>query len=154
VRSGSAHLVLIASARRRWRPTVDRHDVAVATVAQIFAVIAGIAHVAFFVMESLLFERPAVQRIITGRAGASADARLWAFNQGFYNLFLAAGAIVGAVVWIAGEDVVGRTLVIFTCAVMTLAGIVLLIADRRLWRGTLVQSVPPVVGLLAAIAAG
>jgi putative membrane protein len=145
---------LIASARRRWLPTVDRHDGAVATVAQIFAVIAGIAHVAFFVMESLLFERPAVQRVITGRTGASADARLWAFNQGFYNLFLAAGAVVGAVVWVAGADVVGRTLVMFTCAVMTLAGVVLLIADRRLWRGTLVQSVPPLVGLLAAIAAG
>ena len=27
----------------------------------------------------------------------------WAFNQGFYNLFLAIGTVAGAIVWIAGK---------------------------------------------------
>ena len=125
-----------------------------ATLAQIFAVIAGTAHVAFFVVESLLFDRPAVRKLLLGRSRVSPDVRMWAFNQGFYNLFVAAGAIIGASAWATGEEVVGRTLVIYTCAFMTLAGVVLLGSDRRLWRGAVGQSVPPLIGLLAALAAG
>ena len=39
-------------------------------------------------MESLLFHRPAVQRLLLRDASDSAAVRLWAFNQA-YNLFVA-----------------------------------------------------------------
>lgn len=61
--------------------------------------------------------------------------------------------------WIAGNETVGRTLVIYTCLFMFLSGLVLLIADRlELGRargkglgGALAQSVPPLVALIAAV---
>lgn len=124
-----------------------------ALVAQIFAVVAALGHLAAFLMESFLFDRPGVQRMLLRQAEPSPGVRLWAFNQGFYNLFVAAGAIIGVIVWASGDDTVGRTLVIYTCAFMTAAGVVLFVSDRRLWTGMLGQSVPPLIALLAAIAA-
>src|SRR5687768_8095166 len=76
-------------------------------VTQLFAWIAVVFHVAAFVMESVLFERPAVQRFLLGRTEAAPGVRLWAFNQGFYNLFLAAGPAAGLIAGYAGNDSVG-----------------------------------------------
>lgn len=93
-----------------------------AGVAWTFAVIAGLAHVGAFVAESLLFHRPGVQRLMIGRVDPAPGVRLWAFNQGFYNLFLALGAFAGVVMWAAfDETTAGRTLIVFCCAAMALA---------------------------------
>ncbi|TDC48721.1 DUF1304 domain-containing protein [Jiangella ureilytica] len=121
-------------------------------VAWIFAVVAGVFHLAAFVMESILFDRPFVQRALVRDAGQSTGVRLWAFNQGFYNLALAAGALIGVVVWAADQETAGRTLVVFSCAAMTLAGIVLVASDRRLWRGAVGQALPPAIAIVAALA--
>jgi putative membrane protein len=121
-------------------------------ISQIFAVVAGLVHVWAFAMESLFFRRPAVQRMFLGRSGVSPDVYLWAFNQGFYNLFLAAGAIGGVIAVHAGYPVEGRAIALFACACMMGAGIVLFASDRKLWRGALGQVVPTLVALLAALA--
>ena len=59
--------------------------------AQVLVALAAALHVLFFAMESVLFMRPAVHR----RFGVSREhaevVRPMAFNQGFYNLFLAVG---------------------------------------------------------------
>ena len=119
-------------------------------VAQAAALVAAAIHVLFFVMESILFTRPAIRsRFLVGSA---ADAKLiqpMAFNQGFYNLFLAIGAVAGVVAADTGHATVGRTLVGFACACMGLAGVVLVVTDRRFLRAALVQAVPPLVALVA-----
>ena len=120
-------------------------------ITQIFAVIGGLFHVAAFVMESLLFRRPAVQRMFLGHSRVDEGVYLWAFNQGFYNLFVAAGAIGGVIAYHAGQETVGRALTLYACAIMAAAGVVLAISDRRLWRGALGQAVPPLIALLAAL---
>jgi len=75
-----------------------------------FALLAAMLHVVVFVWEALLFQRPGVhQRIF---------------------LFLGSGAVAGVISWSAGNETVGRTLVIYTCLFMFLSGLVLLIADR------------------------
>jgi putative membrane protein len=121
-------------------------------ITQLFAVLAGLGHVGAFVLESLLFRRPAAQRLLLGRADVAPDVYLWAFNQGFYNLFIAAGALGGVVAYHAGYATVGRAVALYACAVMAGAGVVLAVSDRRLWRGALGQSVPPLIALLAALA--
>jgi putative membrane protein len=120
-------------------------------VAEIFAVIAGLVHVAAFVMESLLFHRRSVRRIMTGRAEDVPAVRIWAFNQGFYNLFLAVGALIGVYAWMTDHETVGDTLVLFSCGAMALAGVVLFLSDRRLWRGALVQLIPPAVAVVTTL---
>jgi putative membrane protein len=120
-------------------------------VTMIFAVVASLFHVAAFAMESFLFDRPAVQRMLLGRPEPAPGVRLWAFNQGFYNLFLAAGPIAGLIAAGLGHESVGRALVVYSCAFMAACGVVLYISNRKLWRGMLGQSVPPLIALIAAL---
>ncbi len=116
----------------------------------VFATIACLFHLMAFVMESLLFMRPAVYKRFNAKTRQEAEAtRLFAFNQGFYNLFLVAGCVGGMLMWQAGAYVEGGTLVLFTCACMVGAGCVLFYSSPRMWRVALYQAVPPgiVVGL-------
>jgi putative membrane protein len=116
----------------------------------IFAGVAILFHVMAFVLESLLFMRPAVYRRFQAQNQEQARAtQLFAFNQGFYNLFLAAGCAAGLVIWRQGDAVVGSTLVMFTCACMLGAALVLLYTSRRMWRPALYQGLPPAIVLAA-----
>jgi putative membrane protein len=121
-------------------------------VTQIFAIVAGLLHVLVFGMESLLFRDPRVRRAFLVPDSAVEDIRLWAFNQGFYNLFVAAGAIGGVIAVHAGHVAAGRAVALYACGFMALCGVVLVVSERRLWRGALAQSVPPLVALVAALA--
>lgn len=113
-------------------------------ITEIFAVVAGLIHIGVFAMESLLFTRPAVQRAFLGNESMTPAVKLFAFNQGFYNLFLALGAIVGV---IAGN----KPITLFSCACIVGAGVVLLVSQPRLWRGALGQIVPAGIALVAVL---
>lgn len=120
--------------------------------AQVFIAISGLLHVAIFVMESLLFTRPAIWRrfLITSKGDAQA-VRPWALNQGFYNLFLALGALGGLVAIWLGRPTEGAAIALFACACMALAGAVLVATDRRMLRAAAMQAVPPLAALLLAL---
>jgi len=122
-------------------------------VTQIFAVAAVLFHVAAFVLESLLFARPAAQTALLGRPDPSPALRLFAFNQGFYNLFLAAGPAIGLIAHSRGHEKVGEALVAYGCAFMAACGVVLFVSDRRLWRSMIGQSGPPLVALAGLLVA-
>jgi putative membrane protein len=122
-------------------------------LAEIFAVLAAALHVVFFALESVLFARPDVWRRFGLRSQEEADViRPMAFNQGFYNLFLAIGVVVGVVVVHSSSETVGRTLVIFCCSCMLAAGVVLFATDRRLRNAAAVQALPPLVAVVVALA--
>ena len=78
--------------------------------AQILASIAVLFHVLVFAMEALLFPRPAVRSLFGVRSESTTAVRPWALNQGFYNLFLAAGPAIGLVAYHSGALAVGRAL--------------------------------------------
>jgi putative membrane protein len=67
------------------------------TIACVLAGLAALVHVYIFVIESLQFEKPSTLRTFGIRAEDAAVMKPWAFNQGFYNLFLAIGAAAGVV---------------------------------------------------------
>jgi putative membrane protein len=119
-------------------------------VTQIFAVLAGIAQIYFWVLESLLIGRPAVHKGIFGQDTKDLPViKLWAVNMGYYNLFLAAAPLGGVLIYHWSSAVAGKTLVAYGCGFIFLAGIVLVLSDRKFWRGALAQTVPPAVALLA-----
>ena len=129
-------------------------------VVWVFALVAAAVHVLAFTWEVVLFERPGVhQGVFRIPTSDVPPVRLWSFNVGFYNLFLAAGITTGVILWINGQETVGRPLVIYVCLFMVLAGIVLYISDRlALSRprgsgigGAISQSTPPLIALLAAM---
>ncbi len=129
-------------------------------VVWIFTLLGAATYILVFVWETLLFQRPGVHQGIFFVPTADVPAvRLWAFGVGFYNLFLGSGAVVGVIAWSAGDEAVGRTLVVYTCLCMFLSGIVLLVADRlALGRergkglgGALAAGGPALVALIAAV---
>lgn len=117
--------------------------------AQVFAALAALLHVSFFVMESVLFSRPDVQARFQIEGGASPQLLLFAFNQGFYNLFLAAGCAAGLVL-ARRRPAEGRALVLYTCSFMVGAGLVLVASAPELAGAAAVQAGPPLLAVLAA----
>jgi putative membrane protein len=117
------------------------------TVAVIFAALAGLLHLGIFVMEALLFERPAV---FTRFGAADAQvAKVQApvfYNIGFYNLFLGLGALVGAGM-LAGSGAI--TLVVFTGVFMVGAAVVLVTSKPQLARAAFMQALFPAIALIA-----
>ncbi|MDN5865239.1 MAG: DUF1304 domain-containing protein [Gammaproteobacteria bacterium] len=100
---------------------------------QIFALLAAALHVLIFCMESLWYMRPGVHKRFGAATREDAEAsRLFAFNQGFYNLFLACGVFAGIVLLHAGNNMIaGQTLILFSCACMVGAAAVLLLSAGR-----------------------
>ena len=76
--------------------------------------------------------------------------RPMALNQGFYNLFLAVGVLVGLGLVATGNPDAGRAIVLFACLCMVGAGLVLIATDRRLLRAALLQLVPPLLAIVFA----
>lgn len=124
-------------------------------LAQIFAAVAALLHVLIFAMESLLFTRPAVYGRFGVKSQQDAETiRPMAYNQGFYNLALAVGIVVGLVLLqgVGDAAVAGRTLVLFCCASIVFAALVLISTGRRYLQAALIQGLPPLLALIAALA--
>jgi putative membrane protein len=133
-------------------------DPALTPVVATAALLSALVHGVVFVFEALLLRRPAVHR---GVFGMTADdvgpVRLWAFGVSFYNLLLAVGLVWGVVAWGSGDTGFGRTLVLYHCVFIAVAGAALLLAGwmglyrepRKAYLGAAGQSGPPLVALVA-----
>lgn len=120
-------------------------------IAQGFAVLAALLHIVFFVLESVLFTRPAIYARFGVASQADAETiRPMAYNQGFYNLALALGILGGLILRTRGGELAaaGTGIVLFACACIVLAGVVLLTTGRHFLRSALIQLVPPLLALL------
>ena len=119
-------------------------------LAVVAAIVAALLHVYIFALESLWFDRPEVWRRF--RIASQSDAavvRSFAFNQGFYNLFLAIGVAIGLGLVATGQVDAGRAIVAFACASMVGAGLVLAAHDRAMIRAAAIQVTPGLVALIA-----
>ena len=121
-------------------------------VAIVAAILAAAIHVWFFVLESVQFTQPKVYaRFGLHTAGDAAIVRPMAFNQGFYNLFLALGILGGLALVASGQVEAGRAIVLFACATMVGAGVVLLASNRRFLIGAALQALPPLIAVVAGL---
>ena len=115
----------------------------------IFVSLAVLIHVYIFVLESVLWTTPRSRKTFGIKTDAEADAtRPLAFNQGFYNLFLAIVAVIGLVLFAAGATEAGGALIFAGAGSMVLAGLVLIISSPSKARAALVQLVPPALGII------
>ncbi|WP_454728505.1 DUF1304 domain-containing protein [Cellulosimicrobium protaetiae] len=116
--------------------------------------LAGVAaaiHVYIFVMESLTWTSARTRATFgTSREEAEATKEL-AFNQGFYNLFLAVLVVLGIVLYAADRQDVGLTLVVAGAGSMVAAGLVLILSSPSKARAALVQLVPPLLGVVGVV---
>ena len=117
------------------------------------AIVAALIHVWFFVLESVWFMRPAVYRRFSIESEADATVvRSFAFNQGFYNLFLAVGVAIGIALVALRNPVAGEAILLFACGSMIAAGLVLYLHNPRVLPAAAIQAVPPLIAVIAILA--
>ncbi|TGD86570.1 DUF1304 domain-containing protein [Mycolicibacterium sp. CH28] len=123
------------------------------TAALIFAGLAALLHVYIFVMESLTWTTPRTRAVFGTSAEEAETTRMLAFNQGFYNLFLAIVTAVGIAAVVMGRNAVGVALVFAGVGSMLAAALVLLASSRDKARAAVTQGAFPLAAVvLLAIA--
>lgn len=118
----------------------------------IFAGVAALVHVYIFVMESVAWTTPRVRATFGMSEEEARATKPMAFNQGFYNLFLAVLAGLGVVLVAVGADVVGRTLAYAGLGSMLGAALVLAACGRKYHRPAVLQGVLPLIALVLLLA--
>ena len=106
-----------------------------------FFAVAGLLHILFFVIESILFQKPDGYKYFKMSEQDHKGAKLLAQNQGFYNVFFAIGMAAGLFLDL-------QPLVVFCGLSMIGAGVVLWVTAPRLLRGALIQMLPPLFGFI------
>ncbi len=94
-----------------------------------FAVLAALVHVFIFYLKSIAWTTARARAVFGMTEAEAAATRVLAFNQGFYNLFLAVAVLVGVVLAAAGTTTVGITLVLTGAASMAAAALVLAVSS-------------------------
>ncbi|WP_342372703.1 DUF1304 domain-containing protein [Propioniciclava soli] len=115
----------------------------------VLATLAALLHGYIFALESFAWASPAAQRTFGHTAQEAERTRFMAFNQGFYNLFLALLAVAGVVAVLAGATVVGLTLVFAGVGSMLAAALVLGISSPPHRSAALKQGALPLLALIA-----
>jgi putative membrane protein len=101
----------------------------VITLALVFAALAALLHAYIFVLESLRWTAPRTRAVFGTTAEEAQTTKELAFNQGFYNLFLAVIAAVGIVMVVTGHRSVGAALIFASAVSMLAAALVLVVSS-------------------------
>jgi putative membrane protein len=100
-------------------------------------------------MESVWWMHPKVHKNFGIKSFDEATQfKLSFFNQGFYNLFLAIGMFVGIYLLKYQTSSHGISLMLFCCASMFAASIVLLVSKPNMLRGVFIQGLCPLIAIL------
>ncbi len=116
-------------------------------VAVVLAMLAALLHVYIFVLESFRWTEPSTRKTF---GVSEADVQVlapMAYNQGFYNLFLAIITIVG-VAMIGSQKVAGSSLALAGTGSMLAAAVVLVAHDRSMLRAAMTQGTIPALAVL------
>lgn len=112
--------------------------------------LAALVHVYIFCLESLAWTSERARATFgTGTVAEAESQKALAFNQGFYNLFLAIAVFAGIVFVAVGELAIGATLVFTGAGSMVAASLVLLLSDPSKASAALKQGVIPALGVVA-----
>ena len=118
------------------------------TAGLVLAALAALLHVYIFVMESLSWTSPRTRATFGMTAQEAEATKEMAFNQGFYNLFLAIVAGVGIAAVLTGHSAVGAALVLAGVGSMLAAALVLLVSSPDKARAAITQGVFPLIAVL------
>jgi putative membrane protein len=117
--------------------------------------LAALVHVYIFYLESIAWSKPATWKNFGLKNQSEADTvKPMAFNQGYYNAFLAAGVVLGLVLLATpGLEQAGFTLAVFAASSMVLAAVVLITSSPKLARAAVLQGAAPLIGVVLLVLA-
>lgn len=116
-----------------------------------FAGLAALLHIYIWVMESLTWTSPRTRATFGLTEEQALATKELAFNQGFYNLFLAIITIAGIV--IGGLGWVGLALIFAGVGSMLAAALVLLLSSPDKARAAVTQGIFPLIAIVLLILA-
>jgi putative membrane protein len=117
----------------------------------VFAALAAVLHVYIFSMESLTWTSARTRATFGTTPEEAETTKLLAFNQGFYNLFLAIVTGVGIVAVALGHNAIGAALVFAGVGSMASAAVVLLASSPDKARAALTQGVFPLIAVVLLV---
>jgi putative membrane protein len=118
------------------------------TAGLVFAALAAVLHVYIFTMESLTWSSPRTRATFGTTAEEAETTKVLAFNQGFYNLFLAIVAGIGIAGVAMGHKAVGAALIFAGVGSMAAAAVVLLLSAPDKARAALTQGTFPAIAIV------
>lgn len=121
------------------------------TLALVFAGLAALLHVYIFVLESFAWTTARTRKVFGTTAEEAQTTKMLAFNQGFYNLFLAIVTVVGVALMVLGHRSVGAALVLAGVCSMLAAAIVLLASSPDKARAAVSQGVFPLIATVLMV---
>ena len=121
------------------------------TAGLVFAGLAALLHVYIFTMESLTWTSPRTRATFGTTAEEAETTKLLAFNQGFYNLFLAIVSGIGIAATAMGHTAVGAALVFAGVGSMAAAAVALLLSAPDKARAALIQGTFPVIAIVLLV---
>lgn len=119
--------------------------------ALIVAALAALLHVYIFVMESVTWTSPRTRATFGMSADEAAATKELAFNQGFYNLFLAIVSAVGIAAVAMGHSGIGAALILAGVGSMLAAALVLLISSPDKARAAISQGLFPLIAVVLLV---
>lgn len=115
----------------------------------LFATLSGLIHVYIFALESLLWGKPKTNKAFKQTPETAEITRNFAYNQGWYNLFLAIGTIGGVVLNLMGmHPIIAKTLIAYANISMLAAALVLITSNKELYRAAIIQGLAPLLALI------
>ncbi len=111
-------------------------------MATFFAALIALIHLYIFYLEAIAWGKPATNRLFLVSEADARATKAMAFNQGFYNLFLAIAILLGFVLKLAHREAEGDVLIGYAAASVLGAGFVLYISAPGLKRAALIQALP------------
>lgn len=115
----------------------------------VFAGLAALLHVFIFYLESIAWTSPRARATFgTGSVEQATVQKALAFNQGFYNLFLAIAAGLGIVAYVVGQPVIGLTLMFTGVGSMLAAATVLLLSSPDKASAAIKQGSAPLLAVV------
>jgi putative membrane protein len=118
------------------------------TLALVFAGLAALLHVYIFVLESFTWTTARTRKVFGTTAEEAQTTKMLAFNQGFYNLFLAVVAAVGIAAVVLGHRSVGAAMIFAAVGSMLAAAIVLLVSSPDKARAAVTQGLFPLIAVV------
>lgn len=116
-------------------------------VAVVLAVLAALLHVYIWVLESFRWTEPATRATFRTSEADALATREMAYNQGFYNLFLAIITLVGLAL-LGADHEVGTALALAGTGSMLAAALVLVTRDRSMARAATTQGAFPLLAVV------
>jgi putative membrane protein len=123
-----------------------------AVIGAIFVGIAALVHFYIFYLESIIWSRPRTWKTFGLKSQADADiVKPMAFNQGYYNAFLAVGALIGLILLTTNAQQAGYALIFLAAGSMVFAATVLITSSPKLARAAVLQGAAPLIGVVLLV---